>query len=198
MTGIESAFASENAAEFESEGYGSSTDSAEVNIATEGWEDIEDHRDPRRCKVIEVDEHTGKVKSLDLSGHNLRGCIPASIIALTALEELLLKDNKLEGTFPDLSVMKSLIVLDVSNNPGLVVDEKIVHAVENRRIGLQKVELAALVEFRDAYQSEWQTPQHGMNDGWKEAWAVLHTQGLAGLTGQHFGCVIRSTVSCRS
>jgi hypothetical protein len=187
MSGTESASASDNEEGCTLGGYRPGNGSPEVNIAKEGWVEIEDHRDPGRCCGVDVDDHTGKVKSLDLSGHNLQGHIPASIIALTALEELLLKDNKLEGTLPDLSMMKSLIMLDVSNNPGLTVDEKIVNAVNNRRIGRQKAELEALVEFRDAYQHEWQSQPMAMNDGWKEAWAVVHSQGLGCLVGQHFG-----------
>ena len=118
---------------------GVDTDSAVVGAFTEYVaEELAEYGAVENLIPCLLDENTGKVKSLDLAGSDLGGCIPPSIVELSALEELLLHDNKLEGTLPDLSRMESLTLMDVSDNPDLFCDEKITNAVNNRKIALQK------------------------------------------------------------
>ncbi|KAG8368371.1 hypothetical protein BUALT_Bualt15G0038500 [Buddleja alternifolia] len=57
-----------------------------------------------------------RILSLNLTGFGLSGKLPSSISKLTALRQLLLGDNKLSGTIPDLSALKSLQNLHLENN----------------------------------------------------------------------------------
>ncbi|GFP84571.1 probable LRR receptor-like protein kinase at1g51890 [Phtheirospermum japonicum] len=52
-----------------------------------------------------------RIYSLNLTGFGISGPLPESLSNLTALKHLLLGDNKLSGTIPDLSALKSLEIL---------------------------------------------------------------------------------------
>ncbi|XP_044508939.1 leucine-rich repeat receptor protein kinase HPCA1-like [Mangifera indica] len=58
--------------------------------------------------------HTLKVLQLD--GNALTGQVPSSLNNLTSLNKLNLANNNLTGPFPDLSLMKNLNYVDLSNN----------------------------------------------------------------------------------
>ncbi|XP_073158123.1 probable LRR receptor-like serine/threonine-protein kinase At1g67720 isoform X2 [Henckelia pumila] len=57
-----------------------------------------------------------RVISLNLTGLGLSGSLPASISNLTALRLLLLGDNSLSGSLPDLRGLQSLEILHLENN----------------------------------------------------------------------------------
>ncbi|KAL6546098.1 hypothetical protein OROGR_009972 [Orobanche gracilis] len=57
-----------------------------------------------------------RILSLNLTGFGLSGPLPESLSNLTALQHLLLGDNRLSGTIPDLSALKSLEILHLENN----------------------------------------------------------------------------------
>ncbi|XP_073287006.1 probable LRR receptor-like serine/threonine-protein kinase At1g67720 [Primulina huaijiensis] len=57
-----------------------------------------------------------RVISLNLTGFGLSGSLPASISNLTALRLLLLGDNSLSGSLPDLRALQSLEILHLENN----------------------------------------------------------------------------------
>ncbi|KAL8554506.1 hypothetical protein ACS0TY_002621 [Phlomoides rotata] len=61
-------------------------------------------------------EDPSRIMSLNLTGFGLSGNLAASVSKLTALKHLWLGDNKLSGTIPDLSALRSLETLHLENN----------------------------------------------------------------------------------
>lgn len=56
------------------------------------------------------------LRSLNIGSNQLTGTFPQSISALTKLEDILAGSNLISGEFPDISALKALQTLDLSNN----------------------------------------------------------------------------------